>query len=286
MSHITQAPEKTENLPFALLTFPFATIEAIGGRILTAFTSKSKQQTKEPQPAKAGNRIPDITTNQQYMIADRTYSAEVRGRKVSFYQYHEANVIRIICRELRHLKPIDFTPAIAEEAAVVYDIDGAIQWVRQNGLESEVVKRTAAKVQPPSGKAAAPTHTAPREIEGRQENSKPATPGASSAALNIVPATGNKSAPFTGRIVSFGTSKRTGNGDGKPYITYAMKIRSETGAYDKEFIGEHLSDLVADMKLQVGQLIHIQLLGKHYFEVEVGGKMEQRNRNHFAINII
>ena len=65
-----------------------------------------------------------------------------------------------------------------------------------------------------------------------------------------------------------------------------MTLRSETGSYEKQFIGEHLADLVTDMDLREGQLVRLQLLGKHHFEVEVNGKMEPRNRNHFAIETL
>jgi hypothetical protein len=281
MSLNPQAPKKPGDLAFTLLTFPFDTLEAIGSRIANAFASKSKPHPKEAPPAPVGERLPDITPNLQYLVADRVHSAEVRGRKVSFYQYHSAQVIRIICRELRHLKPIDFTPAIADGAALVYDIDGAIQWVRQNGLESDAVKRAASKA--PNRPAKASAKVPAPEVEGEQVKPKPAAPAApSTASLNIVPATGNKSVPFTGKIVSFGTTQIKSEGR-KPYATYAMTLRSETGSYEKQFIGEHLADLVTDMGLREGQLVRLQLLGKHHFEVEMNGKMEARSRNHFAI---
>jgi len=286
MSLNPQAPKKQGDLAFTLLTFPFDTLEAIGSRIANAFTSKSKPHPKEAPPAPAGERLPDITPNQQYMVADRVHSAEVRGRKLSFYQYHSAQVIRIICRELRHLKPIDFTPAIAEGAALVYDIDGAIQWVRQNGLESDAVKRAASKAPSRLAKASAKAPEPTPDVEDEQVKPKPATPAAAStASLNIVPATGNKSVPFTGKIVSFGTTQIKSEGR-KPYTTYAVTLRSETGSYEKQFIGEHLADLVTDLGLCEGDLVRLQLLGKHHFEVEVNGKMEPRSRNHFAIETL
>lgn len=284
MSLNPQAPKKPGDLAFTLLSFPFDTLEAIGSRIANAFVSKSKPHQKEAPPEPAGERLPDITPNLQYMVADRVHSAEVRGRKVSFYQYHSAQVIRIICRELRHLKPIDFTPAIADGAALVYDIDGAIQWVRQNGLESDAVKRAASKG--PSRPAKTSAKAPAPDVEEEQVKPKPSAPAAAStASLNIVPATGNKSVPFTGKIVSYGTTQIKSEGR-KPYTTYAMTLRSETGSYEKQFIGEHLADLVTDMGLREGQLVRLQLLGKHHFEVEVNGKMEARSRNHFAIETL
>jgi len=281
MSLNPQAPKRPDDFAFALLSFPFDTLEAIGSRIAAAFTSKSKQQPKEPEPAPVGERIPDITANQQYMIADRVHRTEVRGRNVSFYQYHAAQIIRITCRELRHLKPIDFTPAIAEGAALVYDIDGAIQWVRQNGLEATAVKQAASKEAGRASKAAAKTP----ELKEEPAKAKPATPAAAAAPLNIVRATGNKSQPFTGKIVSFGITQIKSEGR-KPYQTYAMTLRSETGSYEKQFIGEHLADLVTDLGLREGQLVCLQLQGKHHFEVEVAGKMEERSRNHYAIETL
>ena len=276
MSLIPQAPKKPGDLAFTLLNFPFETIERVGARIAAAIITSKPQQVVSPAE-QSGNTLPDVTANQQYTIADRVHITEVRGRKVSFYQYHPAKVIRISCREMRGLKPIAFTPAIAEAASLTYDIDGAIQWVRENGLESKPVERAIAKAAVKAAKSSAP------EAEQPASTSKSVPPGAAVVPLNIVPAAGNKSAPFTGRIVSFGITKRSGGGDKKPYMTYAMKLQSESGAYEKEFIGEHLSDLVTELALKEGQLVTLQLLGKHHFEVEVGGKMEARSRNHFTI---
>jgi hypothetical protein len=283
MSLYPQAPKKPDDFAFKLLSFPFDALEAIGSRIASSLTIKSPPQPKELEPAPVGERIPDITANQHYMIADRVHRTEVCGHAVSFFQYHAVQVIRISCRDLRHLKPMEFTPAVAEDAALVYDIDGAIQWVRQNVLESNAAKLAAQKQPARQIKAAAgKTQLPPRDAEAKQAKATPAAPAISNGPLNIAPATGNKSVPFTGRIVSFGTTQIK-SGDRKPYTTYAMTLRSETGSYEKQFIGEHLADLVADLALHEGQLVRLQLLGKHHFEVEVNGKMEPRVRNHFAI---
>ena len=285
MSLNTQAPKKSEDVVFALLAFPFKTLEAAGSRVVSAFANQLTRQPKETQETPAGGRrVPDVTANQKFLIADRVHSADVRGRKVSFYQYHSANVIRIACRELRHLKPIDFTPAIADAASLVYDIDGAIQWVRANGLESDAVKR-ASKLQGSPAKVSTPISSPPWETEEKTVQKRSAPPAAPKEQLNVVPATGNKSKPFTGHIVSYGTTTIKSEGR-KPYTTYAMTLRSETGSYEKQFIGEHLADLVAELELQEGQLVRLQLLGKHHFEVEVNGKMEARSRNTFAIETL
>jgi hypothetical protein len=275
MSLDPQAPKKPDDLAFALLSFPFDTLEAIGSRIASAFARKSKQQPQDAVPAPVSESVPDITPNQHYMIADRVHRTEVSGRNVSFYQYHATQIIRIICRELAHLKPIDFTPAMADGAALRYDIDGAIQWVRQNGLKLNAptpapAPRASKALSKPSDAKAEPVkvHTA-----------APAAP------LNILPATGNKSLPFTGKIVSFGITQIKSEGR-KPYSTYAMVLRSETGGHEKQFIGEHLADLVTDMSLNEGQLVRVKLDGKHRFEVEVNGKMEERCRNHYSIVIL
>jgi len=282
MSLLPQAPKKPGDLAFTLLTFPFETIERVGSRIVAAFI-KSKHKPAEMPAEQVSNTLPDVTANLQYTIADRVHSTEVRGRKVSFYQYHQAKVIRISCREIRGLKPLEFTPSIADVASLTYDIDGAIQWVRENGLESKPVEHAIAKAPGKGAKNIADAKPSPPGAEQLVSPSKSIPPSAAAVPLNIVPAAGNKSAPFTGRIVSYGITKRSGGGDKKPYMTYAMKLQSESGAYEKEFIGEHLSDLVTDLALKEGQLVTLQLLGKHHFEVEVAGKMEARSRNHFAI---
>lgn len=283
MSPNPQAPEKSEGMAVTLLAFPFIAIEAAGHRILAALSSKSKQQPK--QPAAAEQPAPTIPSkHQQFIAADRVYSTEVRGRRVSFYQYFASKVIRITCRDLRHLKPIEFTPAIADSEALVYDIDGAIQWVRKNGLDADSVKRAVSKTQSRPEKGTSPESTPSGGAGDKDGKAKPDAT-TSLAPLNIVPATGNKSLPFTGRIVSFGNTTRKG-GDQKPYVTYAMKLQAETGAYEKDFIGEHLSDLVTDLGLRERQLVCIQLIGKHHFEVEVDGKMQARSRNHYTIKTL
>lgn len=275
MSLIHQAPKKSDGLAVTLLAFPFLAIQAVTGHIAAGFTRKSSE------PAVAVLPILDVIPTQQFEIADRVCIAEVRGQKVSFRQYFAAKVIRITSRDMRHLKPIEFTPAIADGAALMYDLDGAIQWVRMNGLESDAAERAASKsIRPEKGPA---KMQAPARVENEPAAAKTAS-AAASPNSRIVPATGNKSAPFTGRIVSFGITKRTV--DKKTFSTYAMKLRSESGAYEKEFLGEHLSDLVTDLGLEEGQLVRVQLLGKHFFEVEVDGKMEERNRNHYSIETL
>lgn len=270
MSLIHQAPKKSDGLAVALLAVPFLALQAVTGQIVAVFNRKSSHHSTA-----AALAAPDVTPNQQYEIADRVCIAEVRGQKISLRQYFAANVIRITCRDLRHLKPIEFTPAIADDAALMYDLDGAIQWVRKNGLESDAAKRAASKPNRPE-KGAAKAQALVEEPAAAKPATAPASPNS-----RIVPATGNKSAPFTGRIVSFGITKRTVAK--KTFSTYAMKLRSESGTYEKEFLGEHLSDLVTDLDLKEGQLVRLRLLGKHYFEVEVDGEMEERNRNHYEI---
>lgn len=283
MSLNPQAPQKPHGLAVALLALPFIAIDAAGTRIASALRKKHPAKTGSLPAAPVEERLPDITANRQFLIADRLHRAEVNGRQVSFYQYHAARIIRISCRELRHAKPIDFTPAMAEKAHLVYDIDGAIQWVRANGLEANGGKRPASKVEAKSNNAPVNEQTPPWDTDNASKpKSKSQT--ASAEALDLVPATGNKSLPFTGHIVAFGITQISGKG--KPFQSYAMTLRSETGSYEKQFIGEHLADLVAEMSLHEGQLIKIQLLGKHQFEVEVSGKTESRSRNFYQIQIL
>lgn len=284
MSQNPKPLEKIERLPFAALMFPFATIEAIGGRILSSFVNTSNPKPTEKDKIYSHSSIPAITRNLHYVVADRAYISEVLGQRVSFYHYYADRMIRIVCRELRHLKPIEFTPEMAEKERLVFDIDGAIQWIRKNGLDTAAVNAMMPIPQTLPAKtirAATKSHVA---VDSNK--AAPVVSDKKNAQLNIVPVIGNKALPFTGHIVSFGIVNRTSMQDQKPYVTYAMKIQSESGAYEKEFIGEHLSDLVEQMDLIEGQLIRIQLLGKHHFEVEVGGKMEKRSRNHFAIAVI
>lgn len=283
MSLNPQAPRKGEGLAVTLLSLPFIALDAAGSRIAAAITKKSPQAPKAEPVAPASKRMPDITANLHYAVADRVCSAQVRGRQVSFFHYFSAQVIRISCRELRHLKPIEFTRSVADAEALVFDIDGAIEWVRKHGLESPAVKRTPAKPAQQEKSRVEPSAQASAESSQAKEGASARAPVSQ---LNIVPETGSKGVPFTGRIVSFGITKRSGGQGKQPYMTYAIKLQSESGAYEKEFIGEHLSELVTELSLKPQQLVRIQLLGKHHFEVEVEGKMQARSRNHFSITVL
>lgn len=289
MSYNTPAPEKAEHLPSAALMFPFATLDAIGSRILASFKTKPKpQQQPQPELIESVKKSPDIsfpaiTPNLHYVIADRAVKAIVNGRNLCLYHYVTYNVIRIVCRELHHLKPIDFTPDIAENNAVIFDIDGAIQWVRKTGLEAApITAKTYALKASKTEVVRDTTRTSPA-VKGGHDTTAPMSVGPSVQNTKTAPSSAPKGASFTGRIISFGNITRTGSYDKKPYVTYAMKLQSESGAYDKEFIGEHLLELVSEMNLTEGQLVCIQPLGKIHFEVEVKGIMQQRSYNQFSI---
>lgn len=283
MSYNTPAPEKAEHLPFAALVFPFATLDAIGSRILSAFKTKPQPQLIESVKNTPDTSLPAITPSLHHVIADRAVKAEVNGRSISCYHYFAANVIRIVCRELRHLKPIDFTPDMAESNAVVFDIDGAIQWVRKTGLETPAAAAKTCPQKVPSDKETRQSIYSTSADDSGHDTTVPRPVGSNVQLSKTTPISENKGAPFTGRIISFGNTTRKGSNDQKPYVTYAMKLQSESGTYEKEFIGEHLLDLISEMSLTKGQLVCIQPLGKSHFEVEVNGVMQKRSRNHFAI---
>lgn len=308
MSQNSQMPENTENLPFAALTFPFATIEAIGSRVFAAIRGSRTAPRKEKQQSFPTNPGPMITQNLHYVVADRTFKAKIHNHNVSFFHYYKENLIRVSCRELGNFTPVFFTPSTAEKHALRFDIDGAIQWVQKFGLEttlggkspaaSHVMQNQPSKavrgqaleqnmltVPDPIRSQSRLTNTAPWE-NSRLVDIPAKTSHDSTGQLNIVPAVGSKAMPFEGRIVSFGPTTRSNSEDDTPYLTYAVKVESRSGAYSKEFIGEHLSELVPEMKLTEGQLVCIQLVGKYHFKVEVNGKMQPRNRNHFHIKVL
>lgn len=303
MSTTPQALTRGETIAVAALTMPYMVIKTAGrliGRSLTRNPVAAQPAPPAPAPAAVQTQGPVASPFTALVPANRVCSAEIGGQKVNFYQYFDARVIRVSCRANRLLQEATFTPAIAEECGIAYDLDGAIQWIRERGFSgarAQSVKKgpqqhrdpvQSADVNqfaPPFGepfKSAPMARPGPVKAKGQKQ--APTAP-AQTFMHTLVPADERQGRPFRGRILNFGEETRPGRGTQKPYVTYVLRMESESGQYTKDFIGEHLDELVQNHNLSIGQLVTVQLVGKEHFEVEVNGKMEPRKRNHYSIKV-
>lgn len=267
--------KKSDEAAIFLLAFPYMALISAGRLIMKAANMKIGTKAESP-PAEIPDSTPAITANPTFNIADRVHSANIHGKKFCFFQYFSTDVIRVTSRGTGAMREELFTRSIAAENSLVFDIDGAIEWIRTST--------------PSRGPAPAAKQLSPRKVEAKRapgaKELAPAPAHVPAVESTIVPAPANKAKPFTGNILYFGEVERTGLNDEKPYITYSIKLQSESGSYEKEFIGEHLAELVAKHDLQVGMLVKLQLLGKHHFTVVVDGKTERRCRNEFALTVL
>ena len=303
MSTTPQALTRGETIAVAALAMPYMVIKTAGrliGRGLPRNPVATQPAPKAPAPAAVQPQGIAASPLSAFVPANRVCSTEIGGQKVNFYQYFDAKVIRASCRANRVLQEAMFTPAIAEECGIAYDLDGAIQWIRERGFggaRAQSVKKASQQQRGPVHSADAdqvaapfgePAESAPmtRSGAGKEKGQKPA-PNAPAQSLvhTLVPTDERQGRPFRGRIMSFGEEMRPGRGDQKPYVTYVLKMESESGQYTKDFLGEHLDELVKQHDLSIGQRVTVQLVGKEHFEVEVNGKMEPRKRNHYSIKV-
>jgi len=303
MSNTPQALTRGEAIAVAAVAMPYMVMSAtrrLIERSLSRNPAVIPPAPPAPAPAAAQPQVPAVSPLASLVPANRVCSVEIAGQRVSFYQYFDAKQIRASCRANRRLQEATFTPAIADECGIAYDLDGAIQWIRErgfNGARSQPAKKglppqrdleqddDADTFAPPFD---APFMSAPMARPGvpKTRGQKPAPSAPAQPFVHtLVPADERQGQPFRGRIVAFGEETRTGRGDKKPYVTYVLKMESESGQYTKDFIGEHLDELVQKYNLNVGQLVTVKLEGKEHFEVEVNGKMEPRRRNHYSIKV-
>lgn len=298
MSH-PQAHSKSDALIISVLALPFMAFHKAGsliGRSLSRSTEATPPAPPELPPAAAQSQPAVAPTFNPHVPANRVCSANIDGQNVNFYQYFNAKVIRISCRANRRLQEATFTPAIADECGTAFDLDGAIQWIRERGFSGQ---------RPHAGRAGSPQQrddtdlVAPPFDEPYKSRSM-ARPGMgkakgqqaaeeSGAAQPFVhpldPVPEHQGRPFRGRIQFFGEETRPGRGQEKSYRTYVLRMESESRAYTKDFLGEHLGELVEKHQLQLGQLVTVQLVGREHFQVEMNGKMEDRRRNHYSIRV-
>jgi hypothetical protein len=298
MSH-PQAHSKSDALVISALALPFMAFHKAGsliGRSLSHNPAATPPAPPTPVPAAGKPQPAAVPPFNPLVPANRVCSANIDGQNVSFYQYFDAKVIRVSCRANRRLQEATFTPAIAEEYGIAYDLDGAIQWIRERGFAGQRPHggRAGSPQQSDDADLIAPPFDAPFKSRsmarpGLEKAKGLQVPSPSVAAqpfvhtLDAVPE--HQGRPFRGRIQFFGEENRPGRGQEKPYRTYVLRMESESRAYTKDFLGEHLGELVEKHQLQLGQLITVQLVGREHFQVEVNGKMEDRRRNHYSIKV-
>lgn len=255
------------------------------GRCVSYFatTCLSFKKQQQEMVGTLDSFVPEVMPNPTYEIADRVFVTVVNGRRLSFFHYIKAGKVTITCRELPHFNPLEFTQALAREEGLSLNIDCAIEWVRRHGLPG-----TSKKVPKPRQTPKPALTPVSRSVPAPQlTKSEPVRrPVREQSKHAEQPSEAGGKPPFTGRIVRFGNIKRTSSRDGKSYETFSLKLESLTGAFTKEFNGEHLAELVAEMGLEVNDTIKIQLTGKHEFQVEVNGVVEFRTRNHYHIDKI
>lgn len=303
MSLPPQALTKGEAFAVAALTMPYMVLQSAGrliGRTLSRTPVAAATAPAAPAPAAVKPQAPTVAPSTAFTVANRVCSADIGGLKVNFFQYFDAKVIKVSCRANRRLQEGTFTPAIADECGIAYDLDGAIQWIRERGFGGARVQsdKTSSQerrgaVQSNDADLSAPPFNEPyksppmaRPGLAKPRSQKPASTGAAEPFTHtLVPADERQGRPFRGRILNFGEETRPARGDQKAYVTYVLRMESESMEYTKDFIGEHLQELVEKNGLSIGDLITVQLVGKEHFQVEVNGKMEPRKRNHYSIKV-
>lgn len=266
-----------EDIAVKIITAPFLAIASafdFSKKVLATKVVSKPVQSDGVQIAKKS--IPEIFKPQPiFSIADKVHSQMFGSLKVCFYQYVKG-YIRVIARKNGITKTIFYTPDIAEKSGVSYNMDSAIAWVREVGFKDAISQTAIEENQPVL------TEHPKNENQETTVVKEVAVVKSNVTSINS-PA---KNRPFNGKIIAMGETTRPGRDGKPPYSSYAIKLRSESGGMEKEFLGEHLSELSEKLTLKIGQLIRIQLLGRNKFDVEINGKIEERHRNEFSINLI
>lgn len=272
MSNPTPDLSKVDKTAIYILALPVLALQSAFDLTKRAITGKSAVSAEllpiqEEEPVVHNSCIP------KYQIANRVHCAIMGTLKVSFYQYG-SHYIQAVTRRNGQCKKVTFSPSIASKQNLPYSIDGAMQWVRQVGFKEAI----DASIPVIAAKPVVPVLAAP--LVGSTPQEKQSTKPVTSDYQPV------KTRAFTGTIISMGESERPGKDGAPPYMTYSVKLAAQYGGLEKEFIGEHLSELVEANGLQLGQLIKLQLLGRNPFTVIVDGKEEKRNRNEYALEIL
>lgn len=207
--------------------------------------------------------------------ADRVHSQMYGQQKVCFYYYCKEEVIKATARRDGKTKDVIFTPEIAAQHSLPFSMEGATLWVGEFGFQ----QGRAASVAIPLARPASVINEVPTKAV-------PASPAPAKAEAGSTRAESSKAKrPFEGTIVSFGPTQRNGLNGKPPYMTYCLKLVSSlTG--EREFIGEQLAELVDQYDLKKDQMVRLHPLGRRPFQVMENGKLQDRHRNEYSIEIL
>lgn len=228
------------------------------------------------------------------VVADKVFRQQFGSVNVSFYQYYNLGIIRAVARKDGVVKLQVFTPEIAAQRGVVFDMRRAIDWIREVGFRNvrpvDPSRLTVPRV-PPQAAIEPPQQEAEPVAQQRASAPaaapSPATPKA--APVQATPASPSPGPgakpPVDGEIVEIGL-KECLPSDGRPgFTSYAITLSTQRNN-EKVFYGEHLQELADQLDLKAGMRVRIQLLGKKPFSVEVRGRWENRTRNEYSIVVL
>lgn len=288
MSDITSSDERLARL----LAAPFLSVLSAGA-IVRAVKFTRPQTKVEQVPVVAASPAPAKTQIPTSCIADRVHSRMFGSVKVCFYQYVKAKCIRAVARKGGVTKELLFSPSLAAKRGTPYNMDSAIAYVREVGFKGIALTTDLAAFIPGvlEEHESAPVVASPQDVSVPPWEANPSQPPARSANATAVGAPslqrGSKNPPLTGHIVFIGEKMMPGFDDKPPYKTFAIILRSESGSFEKQFIGEHLAELAHEHGLKTDDLITLQLLGKRPFTVvdENTGRPETRRRNEYSLTV-
>lgn len=244
---------------------------------------------KPDQPVIKNDRLP-----KQFPVADLVDSQLFGSVKVCFYQYLDRNFIRAVARKNSVPKELYFTPEIAKNDCLVYNMKSAIEWVKKTGFAG-VLEPAGISVAPAVQDAVALPHRTGGE---KLDKDEPAQETQVAMKAPAKPNVMRSASPLlrdwmVGRITNIGRSTRPAtigpDKKEKPgYVTFVIKLRSDEDGVVKEFAGEHLAELAETLDLKEKQLVRLRQLGRNPFQVAdpKTGLIEERTRNEFAIELI
>lgn len=278
MSQSVPQHSRTDRFLSTIISLPFLLLIKTGKFAHKKFMSR--KDPKKIKPVSNGtpiNLVPVVTDIPEIQIADRTHSQMYGSVKVCFYQYSKQKYIKIVARKAGVTKELKFTPAIAEQKGILYCMESAIAWTRQEGF---------VEAKAPAVSSSPKLEKSKKLVEATESSSQSNSTSSSTNQVKVdpLPLTSTaKSKPFRGRIIHMGEITRPKIGDKPPYQIYAIRLAAEYGGVEKEFSGEHLLELAEKYDLNINQVVSIQLLGRRSFNVEVNGVIEPRTRNEFSV---
>lgn len=278
--------------PFVIAVEASRLVKETFGLVAERTRLEPKPSTPPPSPPEVSQPLPPGPPSGP-AVADKAFRQQFGSVNVSFYQYYKLAIIRAVARKDGVVKVLVFTPEIAAQRGVVFDMRRAIDWVREVGFKNvrpvDPSRLTVPRVPPQAAIAPPRQEAAPvaqQRASAQAAAPSPAIPKAAPvrpAPTSSSPGPGSKP-PVDGEIVEVGM-KECRPYDGRPgFTSYAITLSQRNN--EKVFYGEHLQELVDQLDLKVGMRVRIQLLGKKPFSVEVKGRWEERTRNEYSIVVL